>query len=211
MFSVLSAYLFGEEEEDNLATNEAISESEDVVEDWIFVDNAASNGQTTTLKQSADLRTMSMEESWFVTPPSCFSCHPKKVNRDPQVSNLENLLIEHPSMSVYGPRPAANDEQDEGPSPDQTADRPNTVANVEENAGNRHVGQGRVFLCQPQDNRVPFKDLGCNYDNSVAYTFTRKGAKRSNQTHQRSYTGRKNKKLSRRDGKHSGMVAQRAR
>lgn len=44
MFSVLSAYLFGEEEEDNLATNEAISESEDVVEDWIFVDNAASNG-----------------------------------------------------------------------------------------------------------------------------------------------------------------------
>ena len=114
-------------------------------------------------------------------------------------------------MSVYGPRPTATDEEDEGPSPDQTADRPNTVVNVEDNAGNRRVGQGRVFLCQPQDIRVPFKDLGCNYDNSVAYTFTRKGAKRSNQAHQRSHTGRKNKKLSRRDGKHSGMVGQRAR
>ena len=115
-------------------------------------------------------------------------------------------------MSVYGPRPAATDEEDEGPSPDQTADRPNTVVNVEENAGNRRVGQGRVFLCQPRDIRVPFKDLGCNYDNSVAYTFTRKGAKRSNQVHyQRSHIGRKNKKLSRRDGKHSGMVGQRAR
>ena len=43
MFSVLSAYLFGEEE-NNLATNEAVSESEDVVEDWIFVDHAANNG-----------------------------------------------------------------------------------------------------------------------------------------------------------------------
>ena len=43
MFSVLSAYLFGEEE-NNLATNEAVNESEDVVEDWIFVDHAANNG-----------------------------------------------------------------------------------------------------------------------------------------------------------------------
>ncbi|KAM4692381.1 tumor protein p53-inducible nuclear protein 2 [Rhinophrynus dorsalis] len=42
----------------------------------------------------------SMEESWFVTPPPCFtaegSCH-SEVGSSP----LEDLLIEHPSMSVY--------------------------------------------------------------------------------------------------------------
>nr|XP_057909935.1 tumor protein p53-inducible nuclear protein 1 [Doryrhamphus excisus] len=42
----------------------------------------------------------SMEESWFVTPPPCFtgrSSQPVLVETSP----LENLLIEHPSMSVY--------------------------------------------------------------------------------------------------------------
>nr|CAH7719835.1 unnamed protein product [Callosobruchus chinensis] len=39
-----------------------------------------------------------MEESWFVTPPPCFtSAGPVHVETSP----LENLLIEHPSMSVY--------------------------------------------------------------------------------------------------------------
>ncbi|XP_061573339.1 tumor protein p53-inducible nuclear protein 1 [Cololabis saira] len=42
----------------------------------------------------------SLEESWFVTPPPCFT------GRSSQqvlleASPLENLLIEHPSMSVY--------------------------------------------------------------------------------------------------------------
>ncbi|XP_068180600.1 tumor protein p53-inducible nuclear protein 1 [Antennarius striatus] len=42
----------------------------------------------------------SLEESWFVTPPPCFtgrSVHPVLLEPSP----LENLLIEHPSMSVY--------------------------------------------------------------------------------------------------------------
>lgn len=41
-----------------------------------------------------------MDGSWYVTPPPCF------VARRPvhlETSPLENLLIEHPSMSVYGP------------------------------------------------------------------------------------------------------------
>ncbi|XP_077543149.1 LOW QUALITY PROTEIN: tumor protein p53 inducible nuclear protein [Haemaphysalis longicornis] len=43
-----------------------------------------------------------MDGSWYVTPPPCF------VARRPvhlETSPLENLLIEHPSMSVYGPPP----------------------------------------------------------------------------------------------------------
>lgn len=39
-----------------------------------------------------------LEESWFVTPPACFT----RAQRLPlEPSPLENLLIEHPSMSVY--------------------------------------------------------------------------------------------------------------
>lgn len=38
-----------------------------------------------------------MDESWFLTPPSCFSSASIQLEASP----LENLLIEHPSMSVY--------------------------------------------------------------------------------------------------------------
>lgn len=41
-----------------------------------------------------------LEESWFITPPPCFTAGghaPIHVETSP----LENLLIEHPSMSVY--------------------------------------------------------------------------------------------------------------
>lgn len=39
-----------------------------------------------------------MEGSWFVTPPACFTqACPENVETSP----LEDLLIEHPSMSVY--------------------------------------------------------------------------------------------------------------
>lgn len=38
-----------------------------------------------------------MDESWFLTPPSCFSSTSIQLETSP----IENLLIEHPSMSVY--------------------------------------------------------------------------------------------------------------
>lgn len=42
----------------------------------------------------------SLEESWFVTPPPCFTgCGVQNILME--TSPLENLLIEHPSMSVY--------------------------------------------------------------------------------------------------------------
>ncbi|XP_071770059.2 tumor protein p53-inducible nuclear protein 1 [Centroberyx gerrardi] len=46
------------------------------------------------------LEACSLEESWFVTPPPCFTgrgSQPVLLETSP----LENLLIEHPSMSVY--------------------------------------------------------------------------------------------------------------
>lgn len=39
-----------------------------------------------------------MDESWYVTPPACFTrASPVHLETSP----LEDLLIEHPSMSVY--------------------------------------------------------------------------------------------------------------
>ncbi|XP_078092911.1 tumor protein p53-inducible nuclear protein 2 isoform X1 [Mustelus asterias] len=41
-----------------------------------------------------------LEESWFVTPPPCFTAEGQD-EIQVESSPLENLLIEHPSMSVY--------------------------------------------------------------------------------------------------------------
>ncbi|XP_075684151.1 tumor protein p53-inducible nuclear protein 1 [Rhinoderma darwinii] len=41
-----------------------------------------------------------LEESWFVTPPPCFTAG-ELATMEVETSPLENLLIEHPSMSVY--------------------------------------------------------------------------------------------------------------
>ncbi|XP_006884640.1 PREDICTED: tumor protein p53-inducible nuclear protein 1 isoform X2 [Elephantulus edwardii] len=41
-----------------------------------------------------------MEESWFITPPPCFTAVGLTTIKV-ETSPMENLLIEHPSMSVY--------------------------------------------------------------------------------------------------------------
>lgn len=41
-----------------------------------------------------------MEESWFITPPPCFTAGGLTTIKV-ETSPMENLLIEHPSMSVY--------------------------------------------------------------------------------------------------------------
>ncbi|XP_072552908.1 tumor protein p53-inducible nuclear protein 2 isoform X1 [Salminus brasiliensis] len=46
---------------------------------------------------SSGLERGSMDESWFVTPPPCFTAEGATAEASP----MEDLLIEHPSMSVY--------------------------------------------------------------------------------------------------------------
>lgn len=61
-------------------------------------DKASPSQITRTSSLSSLPCTSNMEESWFLTPPPCFtSAGPIHVETSP----LENLLIEHPSMSVY--------------------------------------------------------------------------------------------------------------
>lgn len=52
----------------------------------------------TRSSSTSSLPCLSFEESWFLTPPPCFTSEgPIHMETSP----LENLLIEHPSMSVY--------------------------------------------------------------------------------------------------------------
>lgn len=46
---------------------------------------------------SGGLERCGMDESWFVTPPPCFTAEGATAEASP----MEDLLIEHPSMSVY--------------------------------------------------------------------------------------------------------------
>lgn len=87
-----------------------VNASEDEVQDEnASVDDTAycENVLTTATPRSESLSSLpclSMEESWFVTPPPCFtSSGPVVIETSP----LENLLIEHPSMSVYHHRSTA--------------------------------------------------------------------------------------------------------
>ncbi|KAK1123650.1 hypothetical protein K0M31_008348 [Melipona bicolor] len=79
-------------------------------DDWILIDRAGEGA---------------LEESWYLTPPPCFTrAGPVNVETSP----LEDLLIEHPSMSVY--RATASPVAPETPPP--TPDAPDE-RNVEEN------------------------------------------------------------------------------
>lgn len=96
MLSNIASYLLGfgstagPEEQENVRVTAV--EAED--DDWLVVDAVPRSGNRS---RSSSLDS-GVEESWFVTPPPCFtSTAPVTVETSP----LENLLIEHPSMSVY--------------------------------------------------------------------------------------------------------------
>lgn len=127
MFNVLANYLLGHSDQDQQQAGGVEGrnirltslESDD---DWVLVDRDSEGNSevdssstesldgfgaadpsplTRVLTRSSSTSSLpctSMEESWFVTPPPCFtSAGPIHMETSP----LENLLIEHPSMSVY--------------------------------------------------------------------------------------------------------------
>ncbi|OAD57449.1 Tumor protein p53-inducible nuclear protein 2 [Eufriesea mexicana] len=99
MLSSLANYLLGgnisgaqdsregsnNETPESLPVMARLSQMEVEGDDWILIDRTVEG-------------TTALEESWYVTPPACFTrAGPVNVETSP----LEDLLIEHPSMSVY--------------------------------------------------------------------------------------------------------------
>ncbi|XP_071533153.1 uncharacterized protein TP53INP isoform X2 [Panulirus ornatus] len=118
-------------ETQSLASIRATTPSDEEESDWVLVDRAEvgdvsyDEGQalqlipaeTTTASASTSASAASVSASpisiggeisevgtqeWLVTPPPCFT---RSQAAPLATSPLENLLIEHPSMSVYLPRP----------------------------------------------------------------------------------------------------------
>lgn len=127
MFNTLASYLLGTSneqptggvEERNVRLTSIVAE-----DDWVLVDRDSEGNSEVDSSSTESLDgydnldhhnklpriltrssstaslpcTTMMDESWFVTPPPCFtSAGPVHMETSP----LENLLIEHPSMSVY--------------------------------------------------------------------------------------------------------------
>ncbi|XP_066289600.1 tumor protein p53-inducible nuclear protein 1-like [Branchiostoma lanceolatum] len=123
MFNAVTSLLFGASEEEIGACDLRTSTLDD---DWVLVELPAGMNiqqmekETEALSQSSPGEVPAtsttpvripenhpVEESWFVTPPPCFTAggqSPVAMETNP----MENLLIEHPSMSVYVQRPSRN-------------------------------------------------------------------------------------------------------
>lgn len=101
MWTAISSYIWGETDEQLVPGS--VDDTQSVDDDWILVD--VQNGKNSDEKENDDSKLkvqVQLEESWYVTPPPCFEAS----GLSPEVleaSPMEDLLIEHPSMSVYGP------------------------------------------------------------------------------------------------------------
>ncbi|XP_031826261.1 tumor protein p53 inducible nuclear protein isoform X2 [Nomia melanderi] len=121
MLSSLANYLLGgnisaaqdsregtnNETPESLPVMTRLSQVEVEGEDWILIDRAV-EGATT------------LEDSWYVMPPACFTrAGPVNIETSP----LEDLLIEHPSMSVYRATASPVDPDTPPPTPNAPEDR----------------------------------------------------------------------------------------
>lgn len=202
MLSALSSYIWGTEEDTETKTEQLNIENQIELEnDWIFVRpskehadlkrryvNFNDDSASTASESSA---ANGMEESWLVTPPQCFNSKRRR-NKNAKTSPMENLLIEHPSMSIY---------QDKEDGAEEEAEE--QVQQVEVRQGETHRAvAGRL---QELEKRQPLKDLNAKSQKSGSP----KSLKRKNMVYVRSHSTRKNKQYGRMSGKHTGMVGKR--
>ncbi|KFW74265.1 hypothetical protein N305_09125, partial [Manacus vitellinus] len=93
MFQRLTSLFFSDSNApEGLEEPKPFVEEEEEEDGWLVIDLAAAS--------LAPAGPCLMDESWFVTPPPCFTAEepgPDGVGSSP----MEDLLIEHPSMSVY--------------------------------------------------------------------------------------------------------------
>lgn len=96
------ADLSAEEEEEEEEEEEDLSEESPAEHASVFSCLPASLECLADTSDSCFLQFEScpMEESWFITPPPCFTAGGLTTIKV-ETSPMENLLIEHPSMSVY--------------------------------------------------------------------------------------------------------------
>ncbi|XP_074645189.1 tumor protein p53-inducible nuclear protein 1-like isoform X1 [Tubulanus polymorphus] len=100
MLSGIANWVFGASEDGTEnAVNEINLKTTVVDDEWTLVDkeNCIDCNDTSP---THSVHSNNSEDSWLVTPPACFTAGQQKL----ETSSMENLLIEHPSMSVYHTR-----------------------------------------------------------------------------------------------------------
>lgn len=167
---------------------------------------------TVESKQSAVLESTRrsvdiLEESWYVTPPSCFNAR-QGDSLSLQTSPLENLLIEHPSMSVYG-GPAepwlAVEESHSEQTPETSENEPTGEAAVE----TRTHTHRRVVRTVDKSEELRWREQR-NVSEQTKKQFNKKKLQVQNQTHtHKKRSRRKQKKIDRKQGKHSTVHSNR--
>ncbi|XP_001623518.2 tumor protein p53-inducible nuclear protein 2 [Nematostella vectensis] len=109
MFSSLTSYIWGQTDDQVVPDCPVDVEDNRTEEGWIMVDlGSVVNPKDVKKHEKAENAVPdSVEESWYVTPPSCFESR-DNFSGVLESNPMEDLLIEHPSMSVYGPRRSAD-------------------------------------------------------------------------------------------------------
>ena len=154
-------------------------------------------------EEVANLRAQAhLEESWYVTPPPCFEASglsPETLETNP----MEDLLIEHPSMSVYGPglrgqSPSSSSSRSRCSSP--TASEENVLDRREPRRTVQFQAQLELIEKRRQTEAPPVGSIRPN----------KKNMKKQNMVYyQHSSRSKRNKKRNRMLGKHVGMHGKR--
>lgn len=201
MWTTISSYIWGEADEQIVPGCSVDDTQSD--DDWILVDLLEKKISAGDGKEASKLKCqIELEESWYVTPPPCFEASglsPEALESSP----MEDLLIEHPSMSVYGagvrqPSPSVS-----SASRSSSAQRTEERGEVERREPRRTVQfQAQLELIEKRRQTEPPKQGSIRPN--------RKNLKKQNMVHfQNNSRSKRNKKRNRMLGKHIGVHGKR--
>lgn len=202
MWTAISSYIWGESDEQTVPGSVVDIQGDD---DWILVELRESKLAADKEKEVSKLKVqVQMEESWYVTPPPCFEASGSGLS--PEIlesSPMEDLLIEHPSMSVYGPGVRQSSPSVSSSSRNSSTTRSEEVTKVEKRQPRRTVQfQAKLDLIEKRQQTEPPVEGGIRPN--------KKGLKKQNMVHfQNNTKSKRNKKRNRMLGKHVGMHGKR--
>lgn len=150
-----------------------------------------------------------LEQSWYITPPSCFNAS-QPHSSTLEASPLENLLIEHPSMSVYGGNTAQLEHDD-----DMATVADQTLENSQNDDSGRPVEipaahQHRRVLRVVDKVELLKRKMQRSVVEQAKKQLRNKKLERHNKTQKHApHSRRKQKKIDRKHGKQSGVFSHR--
>jgi len=208
MFSAITSLIWGTEQEEpaEKTQQQPIDEHLEVENEWIYIQPKDKSHSRKHKRRTAHFddaasttsdasTTAGMEESWLVTPPQCFNGKLKR--NKTKMSPMENLLIEHPSMSIYHGNEEPTTQAEDSSSKETTA-----------MAARRDTHKAVAGRLLALEKRQPLKEMNTKSP-STRKESNGKSLKRKNQVYIRQHTSRKNKQYGRVTGKHTAMVAKR--